>query len=75
MTTTHTTPWSEPGKCGCWECSQEYTLGFPTRFIICGDCGNKRCPKATHHDNACSGSNAVGQAGSRFENWPAGGLV
>lgn len=61
--------------CGCWKCSQEYVklgdgpsaLFMPTRFIVCSDCGNKRCPKATHHDNACSGSNDPGQVGSRFE--------
>jgi hypothetical protein len=36
------------------------------RFCVCPDCGNKRCPRATHHDNPCSGSNAPGQFGSRY---------
>lgn len=39
-----------------------------SRFmIVCPDCGNKRCPKATHHANECSGSNEPGQTGSRYE--------
>lgn len=37
------------------------------RFIVCPDCGNKRCPKANHHDNACTTSNAPGQPGSSWE--------
>jgi uncharacterized OB-fold protein len=28
---------------------------------VCPDCGNKRCPKATHHDWRCTGSNKVAQ--------------
>jgi hypothetical protein len=36
------------------------------RMIVCPQCGNKRCPKATFHGHACTGSNASGQAGSRF---------
>ena len=36
------------------------------RMIVCPDCGNKRCPKATHHDNECSGSNNFGQPGSIY---------
>ena len=37
-----------------------------TRMILCPECGNKRCPKATHHDNACTGSNEPGQVGSVY---------
>lgn len=36
-------------------------------FIVCPECGNKRCPKATHHDNYCTGSNEPGQWGSRYQ--------
>ncbi|MBL3825141.1 MULTISPECIES: hypothetical protein [unclassified Marinobacter] len=36
-------------------------------FIVCPECGNKRCPRATHHDNACTGSNEPGQEGSRYK--------
>lgn len=35
-------------------------------FIVCTTCGNKRCPKATHHDNNCTHSNASGQPGSDY---------
>jgi hypothetical protein len=41
---------------------------FPIRqFIACPECGNKRCPKATNHNNACTGSNEPGQAGSAYQ--------
>ena len=36
------------------------------RMVLCPDCGNKRCPKANDHRNACTGSNATGQAGSAY---------
>ncbi|EPG2851658.1 hypothetical protein OEE91_003010 [Citrobacter freundii] len=36
------------------------------RFVVCPDCGNKRCPHANDHRNACSGSNEPGQAGSAY---------
>jgi hypothetical protein len=61
--------------CGCWSCVNDRAdkivdpvqrLAYLSRFIVCPDCGNKRCPKATHHANACSGSNISGQTGSRF---------
>lgn len=37
-------------------------------FIVCPKCGNKRCPRANHHDNACTGSNELGQPGSEWAN-------
>lgn len=37
------------------------------RFIVCPTCGNKRCPKATDHELACTGSNEPGQKGSVYE--------
>lgn len=43
-------------------------------FIVCRTCGNKRCPKASWHEQACTGSNEPGQAGSFYgprESWPA----
>lgn len=57
-------------KCGCWTCVDEVVsarpfpdnLSFP--FIVCATCGNKRCPRAEHHDNDCTHSNAPGQPGS-----------
>jgi hypothetical protein len=36
------------------------------RMVLCPDCGNKRCPKANNHGNACTGSNAAGQPGSAY---------
>lgn len=36
------------------------------RMTVCPTCGNKRCPKATFHENACTDSNEAGQLGSRF---------
>ena len=35
-------------------------------FIICGDCGNKRCPRATYHGHACTRSNRPRQTGSNY---------
>ena len=58
--------------CGCWTCTSErvsklpYPMNMSMPFIACPTCGNKRCPKATQHDQDCSGSNETGQTGSRF---------
>jgi len=44
--------------------------GWPTELtimILCPICGNKRCPHATDHRHACTGSNEPGQAGSAYE--------
>lgn len=35
-------------------------------MIVCPTCGNKRCPKATEHTMACTGSNEPGQVGSIY---------
>jgi hypothetical protein len=35
-----------------------------TRMIVCPLCGNKRCPHASDHRNACTNSNESGQPGS-----------
>ena len=57
---------------GCWcrKCEDErlehlpfLRRAFERTFIVCPDCGNKRCPKAQHHDRACTRSNATGQPG------------
>lgn len=37
-----------------------------SRMILCPDCGNKRCPKATDHDLPCGHSNESGQVGSIY---------
>lgn len=36
------------------------------RFVVCPECGNKRCPHANDHNNACTGSNEPGQVGSAY---------
>lgn len=44
-------------------------LGEPTptsHFVVCSECGNKRCPHATDHRLACTRSNEPGQPGSVY---------
>ena len=52
-------------KCWCTTC-RPITMS-DMRFVVCPDCGNKRCPKSNDHRNACTGSNEVGQNGSSWE--------
>lgn len=40
------------------------------RFVVCPECGNKRCPHANDHRNACTGSNEPGQEGSAYPATP-----
>lgn len=66
--------WSDP--CGCRTClrvrnatvriGNESVPVELTRMILCPTCGNKRCPHANDHHNACSGSNEPGQPGSAY---------
>jgi hypothetical protein len=59
--------------CECYQCILDNNLtqnGWPlylVKFILCTECGNKRCPKATDHRHKCTGSNETGQPGSRFQ--------
>lgn len=54
----------ENGNCeNCWKCLRGTSV---TRYIVCPDCGNKRCPKASDHENACTNSNEPGQPGSIY---------
>ena len=63
-----------PKEAGCGNCIRclDGVLtdsGWPvtsTRMIVCPDCGNKRCPKASDHRLTCTGSNEPGQRGSVF---------
>lgn len=41
------------------------TIG--SSMILCPDCGNKRCPKASDHELPCTGSNESGQPGSVYQ--------
>ena len=54
----------EKKPCYCYACADTKTR--LTTMILCPNCGNKRCPKATDHNNACTNSNEVGQEGSRY---------
>jgi hypothetical protein len=62
-------------QCICHACIKEFdlrsqgSLQLPlnmTQMIVCPRCGNKRCPKANDHRNACTNSNATGQPGSAY---------
>lgn len=54
--------------CWCRTC-RPVTLN-DMRFVVCPDCGNKRCPRANDHRNACTGSNEPGQEGSAYPDIP-----
>lgn len=62
-------------QCWCHNCNKDvFVNGIPfsaTRMILCPECGNKRCPKATDHNLACTNSNEPGQKGSTWENYPS----
>lgn len=51
-------------KCWCRTC-RPITL-TDMRFVVCPECGNKCCPHANDHRNACTGSNEPGQEGSAY---------
>ena len=65
----------------CHRCIDEFKLGetlktphgdlhvplSSMRMILCPQCGNKRCPKASDHRLLCTGSNEQGQPGSRYK--------
>lgn len=60
--------------CDCHECFYALSREFADltgdwlqqHFIVCPDCGAKRCPKATDHRHGCTGSNEPGQKGSVY---------
>lgn len=59
--------------CACHACIDKYDLRSPeglplglTQLVVCPVCGNKRCPRASNHELACTGSNASGQPGSVY---------
>lgn len=51
--------------CRCEACEPNTLANM--RFITCAICGNKRCPHAADHRNACTNSNEPGQKGSSWE--------
>lgn len=54
--------------CSCRTC-RPVTIS-DMRFVVCPDCGNKRCPHANDHRQACTGSNEPGQEGSAYPTAP-----
>ncbi|EJC8216199.1 hypothetical protein [Citrobacter freundii] len=50
----------------CWCRTCRPVTMSDMRFVVCPDCGNKRCPHANDHRNACTGSNEPGQEGSAY---------
>lgn len=57
--------------CRCRMCLRDAKdeRGYPvllSTFVVCPSCGNKRCPAASDHRFACTGSNESGQFGSVF---------
>ena len=58
---------AEVGYDCCYRCWYERTSGaWLRRMFLCPTCGNKRCPKASDHQFACTHSNKAGQPGSIY---------
>lgn len=57
---------NSPANPGCWCRTCRPVVLNDMRFVVCPDCGNKRCPRANDHRNACTGSNEPGQEGSSY---------
>ena len=55
----------------CRLCFNNSGQMFLDRMILCPECGNKRCPKATYHELPCTNSNEPGQPGSIYTPPPA----
>lgn len=54
----------------CWCRTCRPVVLNDMRFVLCPDCGNKRCPRANDHRNACTGSNEPGQEGGAYPDTP-----
>lgn len=50
----------------CWCSTCRPVTMSDMRFVVCPECGNKRCPHANDHRNTCTGSNEPGQEGSAY---------
>ncbi|HHB7455057.1 TPA: hypothetical protein ACN7NB_000708 [Klebsiella pneumoniae] len=57
-------------KPDCWCLTCRPVVLNDMRFVVCPDCGNKRCPRANDHRNACTGSNEPGQEGNAYPDTP-----
>lgn len=64
-------------ECICHRCIEEkgltadlFGMKLPlsnSMMILCPECGNKRCPKASNHELDCTDSNEPGQEGSIYK--------
>lgn len=69
--------------CECHACIAEKDLKGPgglfplssSKMILCPTCSNKRCPHASNHRLACTGSNEPGQPGSIYGETPLAELA
>lgn len=61
---------NSPANPGCWCRTCRPVVLNDMRFVVCPDCGNKRCPRANDHRNACTGSNEPGREGSAYPDTP-----
>ncbi|ENR4994241.1 hypothetical protein ACEVQL_002251 [Enterobacter roggenkampii] len=50
----------------CWFRTCRPVTFADSHFVVCPECGNKRCPHANDHRHACTGSNEPGQEGSAY---------
>ncbi|HFT3186341.1 TPA: hypothetical protein ACHV3Y_001194 [Klebsiella variicola] len=61
---------NSPANPDCWCRTCRPVVLNDMRFVVCPDCGNKRCPRANDHRNACTGSNEPSQEGSAYPDTP-----
>ena len=58
---------SQRKRCWCHKCRPISCDDPGSMFMrLCPECGNKRCPKATNHELACTNSNEPNQEGSIY---------
>jgi hypothetical protein len=54
-------------RCWCHTCRPiDYRDPDSVYMRLCPNCGNKRCPRATNHEYACTNSNEPNQPGSKY---------
>ena len=41
-------------RCWCEDCDLKAHGGLRSKMCVCPECGDKRCPRAAHHDLPCS---------------------
>lgn len=54
-------------NCHCHKCNPIDATKPDTMYMrLCPNCGNKRCPRASDHNNPCTNSNEPNQEGSIY---------